>query len=66
MLTYLYAKLEVEYTHLENELKREREDLIRRGFVAQNQLNSNQNEYKSKLETMTKMYKKVIDVRRIY
>lgn len=63
MLTDLCAKREVQYAQRENDLKREREDLIRRGFDAQNQLNTNQNEYKKKLEAMTKIYKKAIDVR---
>jgi len=31
--------------------------------VAQNQLNINRNEYKNKLEAMTKVYKNVIEVR---
>lgn len=65
MLTHLCAKREVQYAQQENDLKREREDLIKRGFLAQNRLNSNQNEYKKKLEAMTKIYKIVIDVRRI-
>lgn len=62
MLTHQCAKLEVQYSQQENDLKREREDLIRHGFVAQNQLNISQNEYQKKLEAMTKIYKDVIDV----
>lgn len=65
MLTQLCAKREAQYAQQENELKRNREDLIKRGFVAQNQLNVNRNEYKNKLEAMTKVYKNVIDVRMI-
>jgi len=65
MLTQLCAKREAQYAQRENELKRDREDLIKRGFVAQNQLNVNRNEYKNKLEAMTKVYKNVIDVRMI-
>ncbi|XP_003244887.1 dynein regulatory complex subunit 2-like isoform X2 [Acyrthosiphon pisum] len=61
MLTQLCAKREAQYAQRENELKRDREDLIKRGFVAQNQLNVNRNEYKNKLEAMTKVYKNVID-----
>lgn len=57
------AKREAQYAQQENELKQDREDLIKRGFVAQNQLNINRNEYKNKLEAMTKVYKNVIDVR---
>jgi hypothetical protein len=63
MLTHLCAKREVQYAQRENDLKREREDLIKRGFDAQNRLNVNQNEYQKKLEAMTKIYKKAIDVR---
>ncbi|XP_060872008.1 dynein regulatory complex subunit 2-like isoform X2 [Metopolophium dirhodum] len=61
MLTQLCAKRGAQYAQRENELKRDREDLIKRGFVAQNQLNVNRNEYKNKLEAMTKVYKNVID-----
>jgi len=63
MLTQLCAKREAQYAQRENELKQDREDLIKRGFMAQNQLNINRNEYKNKLEAMTKVYKNVIDVR---
>lgn len=63
MLTQLCAKREAQYAQQENELKQDREDLIKRCFVAQNQLNVNRNEYKNKLEAMTKNYKNVIDVR---
>jgi len=63
MLTQLCAKREAQYAQRENELKQNREDLIKRCFVAQNQLNVNRNEYKNKLEAMTKIYKNVIDVR---
>lgn len=64
MLTHLCAKREVQYAQRENDLKREREDLIKRGFEAQNRLNVDQNEYKKKLEAMTKIYKNATDVRR--
>lgn len=66
MLTHLYAKQEVKYAQQENDLKKEREDLIKRGFLAQNYLCTSQEEYKKKLETMTKMYKNVIDVSLLY
>lgn len=65
MLTHLCTKREVQYVQQENDLKQEREDLINRGFVAQNQLSANQLGYKKKLEAMTKIYKNVIDVRQI-
>jgi len=65
MLTQLCTKRETQYAQQEKELKKNREDLIRRGFVAQNQLNVFRNEYKKKLEAMTKIYKNVIDVRMI-
>ncbi|XP_060850835.1 dynein regulatory complex subunit 2-like [Rhopalosiphum padi] len=61
MLTQLCAKREAQYAQRENELKQDREDLIKRCFVAQNQLSFNRNEYKNKLEAMTKIYKNVID-----
>lgn len=63
MLSHLCAKREIQYAQQENDLKREREDLIKRGFIAQNQLSANQSGYKKKLEAMTKIYKNVIDVR---
>jgi len=62
MLTHLCAKREAEYARQENDLKTEREGLVKRGFVAQNRLQSNQKAYEKKLEAMTKTYKKVIDV----
>ncbi|VVC40684.1 Hypothetical protein CINCED_3A004905 [Cinara cedri] len=61
MLTQLCARREVQYAKQENDLKQERDDLIKRGFVAQNQLNTNQNVYKKKLEALTKIYKNVMD-----
>lgn len=64
MLTHLCGKRQVQYARQEDDLKREREDLVRRGFVAQSRLNANQNGYERKLEAMTKIYKNVIDVSR--
>lgn len=66
MLTHMCAKREVQYAQQENDLKREREHLIKRGFSAQNRLSTSQNEYKKKLEAMMKMYKNVIDVSLLY
>lgn len=65
MLTQLCARRETQYAQQENDLKRERDELIKRGFVAQNQLTARQSEYKIKLEAMTKIYKNVMDVRHI-
>lgn len=61
-LTELCANRKVQYEQLENDLRRERKELVKRCFAAQNRLNSNQNEYKKKLEVMTKTYKTVVDV----
>ncbi|XP_050421342.1 dynein regulatory complex subunit 2-like [Adelges cooleyi] len=61
LLTQLCAKREMQYTRRENDLKQERDDLIKRGFEAQNRLNLSQNDYQKKLQTMTKIYKQVIE-----
>jgi len=62
MLTRLCAKLRVRYEHRENELDRERDELVRQGFAAQKRLHADQNEYNKKLDALTKTYKTVMDV----
>lgn len=65
MLTQLCARREVQYVQQENDLKQKRDHLVKQSFIAQNQLNSNQNEYNKRLDAMTKIYKNVMDVRQI-